>query len=90
MLRFELRLMKNLLMRSCHFSLIRLKKRRRPERFGLNNMVYKCSFYCGQQRSVMMRDYEVQASNPFDASRIVESLYASDKYFRWSSIPQPK
>lgn len=51
--------------------------------------MYKCSFYCGSQRSVFMRDYIVQASSPFDASRIVESLYSGDKYFKWSSIPQP-
>jgi hypothetical protein len=48
---------------------------------------YKCSFYCGNDRSVMMRDYKVQAPSPFDASRIVESLFGTDKYFRWSSIP---
>ena len=90
MLRFALRLMKIISKRSYHFSLIQLKKKRRPERFDLNNMTYKCSFYCGRDRSVFMRDYEVQASNPFNASRIIESLYGSDKYFRWSSIPRNK
>ena len=52
--------------------------------------MYSCSFYCGTQRSVFMRDYVVQATSPFDASRIVESLYGNDKYFRWSAIPQIK
>jgi hypothetical protein len=49
-----------------------------------------CSFYCGEDRSIFMRDYVVEASTPFDASRIVESLYSGNKYFRWSSIPRTK
>lgn len=51
---------------------------------------FKCSFYFGDKKSMYYRDYEVQASNPFDASRIVESLYGNNAYFRWSQIPQPK
>jgi hypothetical protein len=48
---------------------------------------WKCSFYCGNDRSVYMRDYIVSASTPFDASRTIESLFGADKYFRWSSAP---
>lgn len=48
---------------------------------------WKCSFYYGNDRSVFMKDYIISSSTPFDATRLIESLFGSNKYFRWSSSP---